>query len=557
MAMTALDGVRILDLTWGMAGPAGILLLAEHGADVVKVEPPGGDPYREYPGYRVWNRSRRSVAIDLKSEEGKERFVELIGTADVLAESFSPGVMARLGLDYDALAARFPHLIYCSVPAYPADSRHAGRPGWDALVQARSGQQFEQQAWRPGPAFLASPLPSIAASYLVPTAILAALHAAGRDRAGSAGRDVPLPGCSGVHDDAVGQRRARAGHVPVDDDQDLPACGPPARGHHDRGRVDPVVGRCDPEEGGIDQRDFGLPMDLPPENLYAEMQRIYKDRKREELLELLHDELFQAAELIPTRETLRLPQVLFNEMAVQVDDPEVGPTVQVGMPFKLTRNPALTPRPRPAVGQHNAEVFAETRQAPEVTPRSPSTVHRFPLDGIRVLDFGRAFAGPYGPMLLAGLGADVIKVATPEFDPGSERMATSSVLLGCEQGKRSLLVDLKTPEGAERGPQAGRTGRHRAPQHGQGCCRAARDRLREPPPDQARHHLLQHLHVRARGPAVAPWRERLALPGAQRVRVGTGSGRGGQRPVVLPLRPHRHHQRHGVGGRRAPRPGPP
>jgi crotonobetainyl-CoA:carnitine CoA-transferase CaiB-like acyl-CoA transferase len=141
--------------------------------------------------------------------------------------------------------------------------------------------------------------------------------------------------------------------------------------------------------------------------------------------------------------------VVFNEMAVKVDDPEVGPTVQVGMPFRLTLNPPSTPRPRPAVGQHDAEVFAESRQAPAVTPRDPSRTQRYPLDGIRVLDFGRAFAGPFGPMLLAGLGADVIKVATPQTDPGTERMASSTVLLGCEQGKRSLLVDLKTPEGAE------------------------------------------------------------------------------------------------------------
>src|ERR1700712_2333819 len=156
--MTVLDGVRILDLTWGMAGTAGILLLPEHGADVVKVEPPGGDPYRSYPGYRVWNRSRRSVALDLKSPEGKDRFLELVATADVLAESFSPGVMVRLGLDYESLAERFPQLIYCSVPAYPTGSRHGDRPGWDALVQARSGMQYEQQAGGPRPAFLANPL---------------------------------------------------------------------------------------------------------------------------------------------------------------------------------------------------------------------------------------------------------------------------------------------------------------------------------------------------------------------------------------------------------------
>src|ERR1700691_2298169 len=127
--MDALEGIRILDLTWGMAGPAGILLLAEHGADVIKVEPPGGDPYRDYPGYRVWNRSRRSVALDLKTGKGKEQFLELLATADVLAESFRPGAMAALGLDYESLSEQFPQLIYLSIPAYPSGSRHSNRPG--------------------------------------------------------------------------------------------------------------------------------------------------------------------------------------------------------------------------------------------------------------------------------------------------------------------------------------------------------------------------------------------------------------------------------------------
>jgi crotonobetainyl-CoA:carnitine CoA-transferase CaiB-like acyl-CoA transferase len=447
--MSALDEIRILDLTWGMAGPAGILLLAEHGADVVKVEPPGGDPYRGYSGHRVWNRSRRSVALDLKTADGKEQFLDLVGTADVLAESFRPGAMAALGLDYDALAPRFPHLVYCSVPAYPSDSRHAGRAGWDALVQARSGQQFEQQAWRPGPAFLGSPLPSIATSYLVPTAILAALHA--RSVTGR-GQRVETSLYQGVlafttmlwvhaeHQQNMFQTMMTKTYPPAVHQPEVIMTAD--------GWIQSLAGATQ-KKGATINAIFGLPADLPADELYSEMQRIYKDRKREELLELLHDDLFQAAELIPTRETFRLPQVVFNDMAVEVDDLEVGPTIQVGMPFRLSRNPPLTPRARPTVGQHTAEVLAETRVAPGQRAKDSPGTMRFPLDGIRVLDFGRAFAGPYGPMLMAGLGADVIKVATSENDPGSQRMGTSSVLLGCEQGKRSLLVDLKTKEGKE------------------------------------------------------------------------------------------------------------
>ena len=79
-----LDGVRVLDLSWGIAGPLGVLLLAEHGADVVKVEPPGGDPFRAYDGARVWNRSRRSLTVDLKSDEGRDVMRRLLASADVV-----------------------------------------------------------------------------------------------------------------------------------------------------------------------------------------------------------------------------------------------------------------------------------------------------------------------------------------------------------------------------------------------------------------------------------------------------------------------------------------
>src|SRR3954447_14907522 len=93
----ALDGIRILDLSWGIAGPLGVLMLAEHGADVIKVEPPGGDPMRAYDGYAVWNRSRRSITVDLKQPDGADVFERLVRSADVVVESFRPGVMERLG----------------------------------------------------------------------------------------------------------------------------------------------------------------------------------------------------------------------------------------------------------------------------------------------------------------------------------------------------------------------------------------------------------------------------------------------------------------------------
>ena len=173
----ALDGLRVLDLSWGIAGSLGVLMLAEQGADVIKVEPPGGDPFRGYTGYAVWNRSRRSVTLDLKHPEGQAAFHKLAADADVLVETFRPGVTDRLGIGFDTLHAENPRLVYCSCPAYPEGHRLADRPGYDALVQAASGQQWEQPGWRLGPIFLHMPMPSMAAMFLVPTGILAALIA--------------------------------------------------------------------------------------------------------------------------------------------------------------------------------------------------------------------------------------------------------------------------------------------------------------------------------------------------------------------------------------------
>ena len=127
--MQALEGVRILDLSGGIAAPLGVLQLAEHGADVIKVEPPGGRPDRRSPSSRVYNRSRRSVTLDLKQPEGVALFRELCATADVLVEAFAPGTMARLGLDYESLRDEFPRLVYCSVPAWPSGTRYEDLPG--------------------------------------------------------------------------------------------------------------------------------------------------------------------------------------------------------------------------------------------------------------------------------------------------------------------------------------------------------------------------------------------------------------------------------------------
>ena len=116
---------------------------------------------RAYEGYRVWNRGKASVVLDLDSEEGRRHLLDLIATADVLIESFRPGKMRELRPDYYSASPDLPALIYFSITPYGRVGEAADRPGIDLLVQARSGEQYEQPGWRDGPIFLPPPLPSI------------------------------------------------------------------------------------------------------------------------------------------------------------------------------------------------------------------------------------------------------------------------------------------------------------------------------------------------------------------------------------------------------------
>jgi crotonobetainyl-CoA:carnitine CoA-transferase CaiB-like acyl-CoA transferase len=372
----ALHGVRVLDLSWGIAGPLGVLLLAEQGADVIKVEPPGGDPFRDYSGYAVWNRSRRSVTVDLKQPAGADAFRRLAAGADVVVETFRPGVTDRLGIGFDALHEINPRLVYCSCPAYPAGHRLAQRPGYDALVQASSGQQWEQPGWRPGPIFLHMPMPSMGAMFLVPTGIISALIA--RESTGR-GQHVRtslfqgallyttqiwtwVPGADsafygtmaktyppGVHQEMIfevaGNQYVHAsimsGLAPVK-------------------TQDAILGLPDPS----DPEKY---MMLSPEEraeLTPKRRAAYKLRKRDELISEFREnnhaiEAIESMEFALGAGGEPHPQLVANGMVATVDDPVLGHTTQVGVPIHLAGTPGAIQGPRPEPGRHNSEIFGE------------------------------------------------------------------------------------------------------------------------------------------------------------------------------------------------------
>ncbi len=365
----ALEGLRILDLSWGIAGPGGVLLLAEQGADVIKVEPPGGDPFRAYSGSHVWSRSRRSVTVDLKREQGRAAFVKLAATADVLVESFRPGVMERLGVGYDALSAELPLLVYCSVPAYPPGHRSAGRPGYDALVQASSGQQWEQPGWRMGPIFLHMPMPSMGAIFLVPTGIMAALVA--REATGR-GQHVSTSLLQGAflyttqiwqhveHATAPFHDLMGKSYPPGVHQQFIFECADGEWLHTSvmsgltpTKTLDEVLGLEDAPDG------FAF-MSMGSEEREAFTQRRrekFKEHDRDTLVAELQANNHAVEAIITMEEAFSHPQLVANGMVAAVNDPELGETTQIGVPLNLLATPGAIRGPQPRIGEHNDEVW--------------------------------------------------------------------------------------------------------------------------------------------------------------------------------------------------------
>jgi formyl-CoA transferase len=183
--MMALDGIRVLDQTQVMAGPFCSMLLADMGADVIKIEPPGGEDTRRErelaPGvsasFLAVNRGKRGLVVDLKQPAGIELFKRLVSTADIVVENYRPGVARRLGVDYDTLNALNPRLIYCSISGFGQTGPYASRGGFDLVAQAMSGIMSATGSDGGAPVKVGVPITDLGAGLFAVVGILCALRA--------------------------------------------------------------------------------------------------------------------------------------------------------------------------------------------------------------------------------------------------------------------------------------------------------------------------------------------------------------------------------------------
>jgi crotonobetainyl-CoA:carnitine CoA-transferase CaiB-like acyl-CoA transferase len=493
---SVLDGVRVLDLSWGVAGPVAGMLLADHGADVVKIEPPGGDPFRGMPGYDTWLRGRRSAVLDLHDARDHDTFLALARDADVLIETFSPGVTARLRIDFDTLYAENPRLVYCSVTAYGARTSFRDRPGYDALVAARCGTLHEQRGHlggamthmnreepylpdlevpagmepgspRAGPIFTYTPWLSFYGALNATLGISSALLA--RETTGrgqhvetsllqsaflaTASKWIRTEGSNSRRFRTwVYDRRATKGMFECSDGRWVQQWVP-----------NPAFALSSADGDTLEvRRDVSRQRD-DPERVDSDLENIivlahYFPLMAEAFKKFPSDEWTRVGaqanvplQPVRTAEEALVDSALEADGAVtDVPHPEHGSLRQVGILYGLSETPGKVRGPVPRAGEHTGDVRGDAARASASNQPRAADVDgghaerlRGPLAGFTVLDLGFAVAGPYGTQLLADLGADVIKVNAFR-DPFWHQ---NHIAYGANRGKRSIGIDLKTPEG--------------------------------------------------------------------------------------------------------------
>ena len=383
--MTALDGVKVLDLTRLLPGPFATMLLADLGADVLKVEDTGmGDYVRWAPPYHegvqdsaksalflALNRGKRSLRVNLKEPEGREVLLRLVEDADVVVEGFRPGVMDRLGVGYEVLRERNPGIVFCSITGYGQTGPYTTRSGHDMNYLGLVGMLDLTGPSGGAPVQSAGQIADLGGGGLMAAySILAALREAERTGRGQA-VDVSMADGALTWLTMVAGQYLADGRLPARGAESLTGgivCYRPyacADGYVTLGALEPKfwaawcagVGRED-----LMERAF----DPPGSDTHAEVEAIFAQRTRDEWTAFADQHDCCLEPVLDLGEALDSELVRQREMVVEVDQPGAqAPVRLLGHPVKFSGTPADATRPGPALGEHTGAVLADLGYSPE------------------------------------------------------------------------------------------------------------------------------------------------------------------------------------------------
>ncbi|MFP5307072.1 MAG: CaiB/BaiF CoA transferase family protein [Gammaproteobacteria bacterium] len=373
-----LHGIRVLDFTHVLSGPSASLALADLGAEVLKIEPPGGgDETRSFPPFRDGeshyflsiNRGKKSIVVDLKTEAGVQLARDLAAKSDILIENYRPGVMDRLGLGYDSLSKLNPRLIYCAISGFGMTGPLRDRPSFDIVLQALSGAMSVNG--EPGglPTKLGIPLGDLVGGINGPIGILAALHersVSGRGRLidislldgmiGMLGYLAQLAFFTGQDPKPQGSEHPNLvpyGAFPAQDGSIIIAC----LTNSFWGRICQALGkpewvddsRFDSIEKRRDRRQL----------LNGMIAAITRAKSVSALVELFTAHQVPHAPILGVREALAQPQAAAREMVVDTEHASLGKIPIVNRPIRFADTPQPIPLAPPVLGQHTDEILRE------------------------------------------------------------------------------------------------------------------------------------------------------------------------------------------------------
>ena len=373
----ALAGIRVVDAATMVAGPLGASLLADFGADAIKVEPITGDESRTFgPGrdgmsgvYSGVNRNKRAVALDLRTEQGRELFHALCASADVLIENMLPAARERFGLTEAELNERHPHLVHLNVSGYGDTGPLAGRPAMDPVAQAITGL-MEATGERGGrPLKAGPPIADSAAGYLVAIAALVGLFAKGRTGLGQSGSVSLVGALFHLQTPWLGQYlladyvQAKAGNG---SNFYAPYNAYAARNgdvhvvaFNDRHFVK-LAKAIDAPELVDDARFASAEARLEHrEELDAHLAPWFAARDRDEIVAHLSAHDIICAPVLSYDQAVEHPQVRALDLVVDIDHDSLGPLRVPGIPIKLTGTPGQIHRPPTSLGEHTTEVLSD------------------------------------------------------------------------------------------------------------------------------------------------------------------------------------------------------
>ena len=374
----ALSHIKVVDLTSNLSGPYCAMLLADQGADVIKVERKGaGDVLRQTPPFvngesapfMLWNRNKRSIELDLKDPDDQAVCKQLAAEADIFIENYRPGVAARLGLGYDDLSRDNPRLIYCSISGFGQTGPYAPRGGFDLIAQAMSGLMAIAGDEEGPPHRLPIAISDTSAGMFAAVGVLSALAA--REQTGR-GQQVDVS----LYESAISKCVYEAAYYFATDER------PAKLGQQHRGSSPYqvfetkdgwlVLGAAQQNlwrkacrvldcEELIDDPRFKTKADRVANNkaLVAILQARFSTATSQEWFDLLDAENIPAGPVRYHDEVFHDPHVLARDMVVEVDHPAAGPHRTLGTPIKLSETPGAVRRPAPMLGEHSGEIRAE------------------------------------------------------------------------------------------------------------------------------------------------------------------------------------------------------